>query len=172
MAKEERKKIEDHETLDVGTVITGWETWEFPVVERSTEWYVIAGIIGLAMLLYALLSANFVFALILLMFAVIMLMRDMKKPAKVTVYITTSGIVYGDEFHHYDAIRDFSIIYTPPDVKQLYVTFNNRLQPMLSIPLEDSNPNTVRQSLLPYVMENLRRDGESLTDTLRRVYKL
>lgn len=172
MAKKERENREEHESIDVGTVITGWETWEFPLVERSTEWYVIAGIIGLGMLLYALLSANFVFALILLMFAVIMLMRDMKKPAKVNVYITTSGIVYGDEFHHYDVIKDFSITYTPPDIKQLYVSFNNQLQPMLSIPLEDTNPNTVRQNLLPYVFENLQRDGESLTDTLRRVYKL
>lgn len=172
MAKEARKKAEDHEVVDVGNVITGWETWEFPPVERSTQWYAIAGLLGLGMLLYALLTANFVFALIILMFAVIMLLRDMKKPARVSAYVTTSGVVYGDEFFPYENIRDFSITYQPPEVKHLYITFNNRIQPMLSIPLEDADPNLVRQSLLPYVFENLKREGESLTDTLRRVYKL
>jgi hypothetical protein len=175
MAKGEGKKTTpeaEHEHIDVGNVIVTWETWEFPPTERSNGWYVAAGSIGLAMLLYALMTANFVFALILLMFAVILLMRDIRKPARVRAYVTTSGVVFGDEFYPYEKIKDFSISYSPPDVKYLYVAFQSRVQPTLSIHLDDVNPNDVRQALLPYVFENLDRDGESLTDTLRRVYKL
>lgn len=158
--------------LDVGRVIFAWETWEFSPVERSKRWYVVATAIGLAMLIFALMSANFVFALIVVMFAVIMLMRDLRKPTRVQVAITTDGIVFHHEFYPFSEIKDFSVIYEPPEVSNLYLGFNNRWSPPLSIPLEDTDPNEVRAQLLPFIFENLDRDSESLTDTLSRVYKL
>lgn len=172
MAKKSQMETEEHEHIDVGTVLTAWEAWESTPIERSKEWYVVAGGIGLAMLLYALFTANFVFALIIVMFAVILLMQDIKKPSKVRACITTAGVVLGDAFYPYEDIKDFSIAYQPPDVKYLYVGFQSTFQPMLSIPLDEVDPNKVRESILPYVFENLKREGESLTDTLHRVYKL
>ena len=129
-------------------------------------------LIGVALLLYAVFTANFVFGLIVLMFAVITIMRDLKKPARIPVFITTAGVVFGNEFYRFQDIRDFSISFEPPTVKALYISFHGRVQPMLSIDLDDMNPNEVRRTLLPYVYENLEREGESLTDVLRRVYKL
>lgn len=172
MAKEESEIHAFEDGIDVGRVLFAWETWEFPPVERSTQWYVIASAAGLGMLIYALLTANFVFALIIVMFAVIMLMRDLKKPARVQAAITTDGVVFNNEFYPYKDIKDFSVIYEPPEVSNLYIGFHSRLSPLMSIPLEDADPNEVRTQLLPFVFENLERDSESLTDTLSRVYKL
>jgi hypothetical protein len=160
------------QALDVGNEILSWETWEFPPMERSRRWYVIASTVGLFLLLYALFTANFVFGIIILMFAVITILRDLKRPSRVPVYLTTSGLVFGNEYFRYEDIRDFSLSYEPPVVKNLYVTFHGRLRPMLSIDIEEMNPNEVRQALLPFAYENLEREGESLTDILRRVYKL
>ena len=50
--------------------------------------------------------------------------------------------------------------------------FRSVLNPLLSIPLEDTDPNDVRDGLGAYCAENLERTEESLTDRLRRVYKL
>jgi hypothetical protein len=158
--------------IDVGRVLLAWETWEFPPVERSTRWYVIAAAAGLGMIIYALLTTNFVFALIIVMFAVIMLMRDLKKPVRVQAAITTDGVVFNNEFYPFGDIKDFSVIYEPPAVSNLYLGFVGRLSPMMSISLDDADPNEVRAQLLPYVFENLDRDSESLTDALSRVYKL
>lgn len=158
--------------IDAGAAMLAWEAWEYPPIERSRRWYVIAGVIGVSLLLYALLSANFVFAVLVLMFAVITLMRDVRKPARVPVYITTGGIVFGNDYYPYENIRDFAIIYNPPDVKVLYVTFHGLMDPVLSVPLEDMNPNEVRQALLPYCFENLNREQEYLTDLISRLYKL
>ncbi len=158
--------------IDVGSEIASWEAWEFPPFERSRRWYVLAALLALGLLLYAVFTANFVFGLIILMFAVITVMRDLKKPKRVPVIITTSGLVFGNEFHGFDDMRDFSITYEPPEVNVLYLTFRSRFQPMLSVDLDGMNPNDVRRTLLPYVYENLEREGESLTDVLRRVYKL
>jgi hypothetical protein len=172
MATPTIQKEGEHEEIDVGIVLAAWDAFEFTPADRSKQWYMVAGAIGLFMLLYALFTANFVFALIVVMFAVIMLMQDIKKPDRVKACVTTMGVVFGQAFYPYSEIKDFSIAYNPPDVKYLYIGFNSKIKPMLSIPLEGSNPNKVREALLPYAFENLKREGESLTDTLRRVYKL
>jgi hypothetical protein len=162
----------DENGIDAGTVLMAWDTWEFPPVERSRSWYLIAGTAALGMIIYGLLTANYGFAIIIIMFAVLVIMKDVRKPAQVTAAITTHGIVFNHEFFTYDSIKDFAIVYNPPEVKNLYITFTNRLSPMLSIPLEEANPIRLRQTLLPYLFENIDRDDESLTDTLTRVYKL
>ncbi len=168
----ENARPEEIRGIDAGTVLLHWETWEFPPVERSTRWYVIAGVVGFGMLIYAILTANFVFALIVLMFAAIMLLKDLKKPKRVQIAITSSGVVFDNEFHSYDDIKDFSMVYQPPEVSMLYVAFRHKLSPLLAISLEEMNPNEVREALLPFVFENLDREGERLTDVLTRVYKL
>ena len=165
-------EIVEGDVIDAGLPIMSWESWEFPVVERSKRWYIIASGIGLFLILYAVFTANFIFGVIVLMFAVITLIQDLKKPSRVPVHITSKGLVFGEQFFSYDDIRDFSVTYDPPVINTLYVSFHSRLQPMLSIELEELNPNDVRRTLLPFVFENLEREGESLTDILRRVYKM
>lgn len=160
------------EVIDAGIPMMSWESWEFPMVERSRRWYIVASCAGLFLILYAVFTANFIFGVIVLMFAVITLIQDLKKPGRVPVHITSKGLVFGDQFFGFDQIRDFSLTYDPPTINTLYVSFHGRLQPMLSIGLEELNPNEVRKTLLPFVFENLEREGESLTDVLRRVYKM
>jgi hypothetical protein len=43
---------------------------------------------------------------------------------------------------------------------------------LLAIPLEDTDPNIVRECLLPFCPENLDRTQEPLTDRLKKRYKL
>ena len=160
------------ETIDAGAPMMSWESWEFPRSERSKRWYITASVVGLFLILYAVFTANFIFGVIVLMFAVITLLQDLKKPARLPAHITSKGLVFGDDFYPFEEIRDFSLTYDPPTINTLYVSFHSRLQPMLSIGLEELNPNDVRATLLPFVFENLEREGESLTDVLRRVYKL
>jgi hypothetical protein len=160
------------DAIDAGDILFTWETWEYPPTERSARWYALATGGGLVCLLYAMFTANYIFAVIVIIFALIVMMHDMKKPAKTQVYVTTEGVVFLDRLYSFKDIRDFSLTYEPPTVKNLYLTFYGSFKPMLSIPLEDANPNLVRAALLPFVYENLARDGETLTDTLRRVYKL
>jgi len=170
----ENQEIEqmDGEAIDAGIPIMSWESWEFPVVERSKRWYIVASVVGLFLILYAVFTANFIFGVIVLMFAVITLIQDLRKPNRVSVYITSKGFVFGDQFFAFEDIRDFSLSYDPPTVNNLYLSFHGTFQPMLSVALDELNPNEVRQTLLPFVFENLEREGESLTDVLRRVYKM
>jgi hypothetical protein len=149
-----------------------WEIDEYPRQSRSRNWYLICGLLGAGLIIYAIATANFLFAVIVLMVGIITLISDFKKPDRVSVAVAPTGLAVGDRFYDFRAIRDFSLAYEPPEVKILYVTFREFWQPMLAIPLEDTDPNDVRARLLPFCLENLDRTSETLTETVRRVYKL
>ncbi len=106
------------------------------------------------------------------MMGIILLINNLKHPNRLHIHITDAGIVVGHHFYDYKDIKDFSVIYEPPEIKILYVDFNSVLEPLLVLPLEDADPNEVRDALLPYAFENLDREEETLTDMVRRMYKL
>ncbi|MBU0613731.1 hypothetical protein KJ766_00385 [Patescibacteria group bacterium] len=174
MPEENQKKAKrpEFEEIDVGDEIVSWQAWEFPKHERGTLWYVIVGSIGVSLIVYAVISANYLFAIIILMIAVILIITGLRKPEIVQVYLTNLGVVFGEEFYPYQEIKDFSIAYNPPEVKLLYIDFHKVWRPLVSIPLEDADPNEVREVLLPYAFENLEREEEHLTDMMKRLYKL
>ncbi|MFH1253195.1 MAG: DUF308 domain-containing protein [Candidatus Uhrbacteria bacterium] len=157
---------------EFGKVLLQWRVDEYPNHDRSRTWYVLGAIIGVALIIYAIATVNFLFAVIILISGVVMLLSTFQAPEKIDVAITSVGIMIGQAFHEYKDIKDFSLAYKPPDFKILYLDFEQPWLPLMSIPLEDVDPNEVREYLLPVCLENLERTEETLTDTLRRVYKL
>ncbi|MEK9130679.1 MAG: hypothetical protein AAB429_01015 [Patescibacteria group bacterium] len=155
-----------------GKSLVSWETWEYPKHDRSLRWYIIAGIVGTALLLYAILTASFPFAVILLMIGIIIFLSHLHDPARVVVHVTTNGVLIGHHFYGYKEVENFSVVYNPPYSKVLYLDFVSRWHPLTSIPLEEVDPNILRESLMPYVIENLARDHETLNDVLARLLKI
>jgi hypothetical protein len=168
----EQQNINDHDILEFGEPLLQWEVDEYPQHERTRTWYLVAGIIGVALIVYAIATANFLFAVIILMIGVIMLLSTFKIPDRIDVMITTAGVIVDDMFYDYKTLRDFSIVYDPPQVSLLYLDFHTSWHPMIAVPLEDHNPNEIREVLLRFCPENLHRDEESLTDLMKRLYKL
>ena len=162
----------EEQEINIGDPQLEWEVDEYPIHQRSRLWYILAAIIGVALIIYAVATANFLFAVIILMIGVITLLSSFVPPDRVPVVITNTGVVVSDMYYDFQAIRDFSIAYDPPHVKNLYFEFHSPWQPLLTVPLEDIDPNVVRELLLPYCLENLQRIEENLTDMLRRLYKL
>jgi len=169
MTEDQKNFIEE---VEVGEEILSWQTLEHPQQNRSKRWYVSIAIIGALLVTYAVWTNNNMFAIIILLMGVLLLVQGLQKPNLITIYITTLGIAIGNDFYEYKDVKDFSVIYSPPYVKLLYIDFPGILNPNVSISIEDIDPNIVREALLPYAFENLDREEEDLTDTLRRVYKL
>ncbi len=158
--------------IEIGAPQLQWEVDEYPTHERSQRWYLVAAVLGVALIIYAVATANFLFAVIVLMIGVIMLLSTFVSPERVPVVITNTGVVVADMYYDFEAIKDFALAYDPPEVKILYLDFQSPWQPLLSIPLEDVDPNQVRECLLPYCKENIHQSEERLTDMVRRLYKL
>jgi len=170
--EETQSGVFEYHPDEFGDILVSWEVDEYPQHERSRMWYILASVVGIGLIVYAVLTSNFLFAVIILMIAVIMVLSMFTKPEKIPVLITTTGIIVGDMYYDYQSIRDFSIVYDPPDVKLLYLDFYTMTHPLLSVSLEDVDPNIVRESLLPFCLENFKRNQEDLTDVMRRLYKL
>jgi len=155
-----------------GQPILAWQVDAFPYFERSRLWYVVAVILGAVCIIFAIATANFLFALIVLITGVIILITSFRKAERMDVIITDLGMVIGEAFYAFNEIKDFSVVYHPPSVRTLYLGFSSVLRPLLSIPLEEMDPNAVRETLLAFCKEDTERNAESLTDTMRRLYKL
>ena len=159
--------------INYGKEIMSWLVPEHEKHERSTSWYVIAGIVAIALLIYCFFTANFLFAVIIIVAALVIILHHGREPERVKFGITDEGIVIGRKFYDYDEIKDFAIVYKPRiEVKRLYFEFKNALRHRLSIPLENMNPLTVRETLLKYLKEDLERTDQPLSEGLAKLFKL
>ena len=169
---EEEEYTYEHDVMALGEPILDWEVDEYPQHDRSRTWYIVMGVLAVGLIVYSIVRTNFLFAVIILMVGVIMLLSTFKDPDRIGVMITTTGVIVGDLYYDYKSIRDFSIIFEPPEVSILYLDFHSSLHPLISIPLEDTDPNFIRDALIPFCVENFHRDEEHLTDVIKRLYKL
>ncbi len=149
-----------------------WEVPEFEKHKKSLGWYVAGGIVLLLLLIYCVKTANFLFAVILLMAAIIVVLYDFRESSNVEFALTSTGVKFGDKEYPYEDFTRFWIVYDPPEVKKLYLELKSLIQPRLVIPLEDKDPNEIRKILLEYVVEDLDEKDEPITDYLGRALKL
>ena len=149
-----------------------WEVNEFPHYERGPLWHVLMIGGGIVLLISAVVSANFLFALIILMFALILYLSSSTKPRKVMFTIGDTCIRIGETFHAYGDIQHFWFIYEPPHVKDLHLDFRSTFRPRMTVELSDQNPNMVREVLQNFVLEDLTQEEESLSDVLGRLFKI
>jgi len=160
------------EGVHAGRHLLSWQVDEYPRQVRSGRWYAAACVVAALLIISAIASSNFLFAVIVLMLGVIYLVSTFREPERVDVTVTDGGVVLGPSFYPYRDIKAFSLVYDPPEVKNLYLDFVSGWQPLLTIPLEETDPNALREAILPYCREDLDRSRETLTDALRRRYKL
>ncbi|MDD5528178.1 MAG: hypothetical protein PHO56_04390 [Patescibacteria group bacterium] len=187
MAQTEDIKSEDD--------VISWQIPEYRGEEKTKLWYAVYSLIAIALLTYAIFTQNFIFAIIIIFAAVLIVIFDGGHPGMLDVAISDRGVMVGKEFYNYDQIADFFIIYEPDaGVKNLYLEFKRFAKPALpenepnryswlfwivnfartrfSIPLQDMNPIIIRRNLLKYVKENLERTTIPLSEQLTKLFKL
>ncbi len=163
-----------------------WKVPEYEKVARGKNWYIIAVIFLIICLFFCFfeinnfkiiflgLNSNFIFALILILSAIIMLINDGQEPLMVDFKIGPEGINIGRRFYDYDELKNFSIIYKPnSEIKHLYLEFKNSFTtPRLSIHLNEQDPIIVRNYLLRYLDEDLERVVPPASEQLTKLLKL
>ncbi len=150
-----------------------WKIPEYEKYERDRRWYIIAAIVALGLIAYAVFTRNYLFALIIVIIAFIVITRDGQEPLVVNFSLESTGIYVGQRFYSYDTFKDFSVVFRPKDnIKNLYLNFKNTMRPHLSIPLKEANPIEVRNFLLRFLAEDLDRNDAPLSEGLSRTLKL
>ncbi|MEK7158260.1 MAG: hypothetical protein AAB733_01660 [Patescibacteria group bacterium] len=155
-----------------GKLLLYWKIAEFEHFERTMLWYIVAGVVTVGLLVYAILAANYLFAVIILLGAIILLYDHFRKPGKIDAEITQEGVQVGKHFHPFDTLQEFWLVYNPPESKWLYLRFKAFWHSEISIPLEHMNPLKIREILLNYLPEDVTEESESLSDVIRRSFRL
>src|SRR3989344_1066001 len=164
---------EQQQAINYGREIAGWEVPEYDRHERTANWYILASIIAIALLIYAFFTANFLFAVIVIIGSLVTILHDGQEPDLVGVVLTTEGILVGSKFYDYDELKNFAIVYKPNyGVKKLYFELRNPVKPRLSIPLINMNPLPIRENLLRYLPEDLERTNGPLSGGFGKLIKL
>jgi len=175
MEEEESLNVQFNNEVDpdkFGNTYYSWQVDERPHYERGPLWYLMIFGVTLGLLVYSVVTANFLFALIIVMFSLIMYLTNMKESRQVDFRITDMGVMMGETFYPYKDVRRYWFVYDPPEIKKLYVEFKSSLSPRLSIEMNDMNPNLVRQVLSQFAVEDFTEDEEPLSDFLGRLLKL
>jgi hypothetical protein len=154
-----------------GEVFFEWETPEYLKYARSLFWYIAVIGIGVILIIYSIFTANFLFALIIIIAAFIVFLKSYREPAMLLFQITEDGIVLGDQFFDYDRIKSFYFIYDPPAVKKLFFDLKG-IAPTISVHLNNKNPLLIRKKLLEYLKEDTERKHQSLDDQLESILKM
>jgi hypothetical protein len=175
--------------------VISWHIPEYHGEQKTKRWYIVYSAIAVALLAYAVITQNFIFAIIIIFAAVLIIIFDGNKLGTLNVSIGDRGISVGKEFYDYDQVEDFFIIYEPENgIKNLYLEFKRFARPTLpesepsryswlfwvinfartrfSIPLGDINPIIIRRNLLKYLKENLNRTTIPLSEQLTKLLKL
>lgn len=159
--------------VEKGRVLLQWVFDEYEKPERGPWWYIFAFVIGGSLLFYAVKDGNFLFALIILLFALIIFTHHRTEPLRLPFAIYETGLQIGDRFFLFREIESFAVIYEPPIVKRLYIKPKGAiLRREVSIPLYDQNPVQIRSLLVDFITEDLEREQESANDVATRVLKL
>lgn len=161
----------DEQQKNYGKELIRWDVSDQHDHVRSALWYVIAGIVAIGFLIWAIGTRNFLFAFIVIMFGVIIMTHRIRPSLRYAFVISELGIQLGSRFYPWKDIARFWIVYEPPEVKTLYFDFGG-LRPRLPIPLEDTDPNRVRKILLTVLTEDTARNEEPLSDWIARILKI
>jgi len=168
---ENKQKNNQEDSKDHGEIFFNWKFSEFPRYQRNRSWYIWGAIVSVGLLIFSVFSGNLLFGLIVIMSVLIILMFQ-RSNNEVEFKITEDGIVINERFYEYKSIKNFFIIYEPPEVKTLYFEPKSFFSPRIPISLEDKDPIKVRETLLNYLEEDLDRDNEPLSDQTSRMFKL
>lgn len=161
--------LKTQETTASQDVLIQWQAKEFQQVSRPQQWYILFALIGVALVIYAFITANYLFALIVVVLAVVLNSFFHKKPKKLTVAITSEGVTVNNNFYPYgDDLASFWILYDPPHLKTLNFSRTSSVRSNLSLEIEDQNPMKIREILLNYLPEDIEQEEHPVDTTFRR----
>ncbi len=131
-----------------------WEAHEHEHADKSADWFWALGIIVLSGAITALLFGNILFAILIVIGGATMGLLG-STPARVRRFaLTPRGIMIDDSLYPYQMLAAFWVQHPTADTPaMLIVDANQFLSPHMIIPLDDNDPDLVREYLLDFLPE-------------------
>lgn len=167
VVKIQKKSTKQEEKLKSTPTLIRWEALEYEYRPKSNNWFWTIGIISLGLSVASLLLGNLLFAILILIAGFAIILAGARRPRKILFSFTSRGLEIEKRLFPYENLKSFWIHYEPPHKKLLSIEPKKIFMPMIFIPLEDINPNIVREHLLKFLKEERRE--ESFVQTIIRL---
>ncbi len=148
-----------------------WDGMEHEHVEKSTDWYWGLGIVIVTGIVIAIVSKNYLLAVLLLLGGIMLGVYANDKPEPVHVEISERGIKLNRDLYIYETIASFWMYRDHKDRNQLVVVTGRKIMPqrIISIP-ETISPVEVRKYLLEFIEE--KETKQNMIDMLAESFGL
>jgi hypothetical protein len=156
---------------DIGDVHLEWDFPEYENQQVNRTWYIVGAIILAGLILYSVLTANFLFAIILLLAVFVIIFQFFQVPREINVRIGEDGVIVDKKFYPYKDLKNFWIVYDPPAYKYLYLEFKSDIRGTYPVPLVDENPLKIREYLLNYVDEDIEKEEAGFDEAFSKLIK-
>ena len=166
------QEVQQNLPQQVSEVKFSWKYQEYIREEKTVAWYVISlAILGLG-IAWCVYDKNMPFAMLLILFYLVVLLFNNLNTEVVVFAVTSEGIKIGSRFHYFREFDHFFIIYEEVGIKNLYLQFRNPFRGRLTVPLDGQDAVEIRRFLLKYLKEDLEREAEPISERLRRWLRL
>lgn len=130
-----------------------WETLEYEHYEKSPRWFWAVGLGGAALILLAILTKNFLFAILLLLATFALLLHGHRPPDKITIAMSRHGVQIRHRLYPFKTLRSFWVHDQLP-AKKITLRSEKPFMPHLHLPLaDDLNHEEIRLFLLEHLPE-------------------
>ena len=183
--------LEEDENLASEDILAQWQIPEFHKHAKTKKWYsyffliigviIALSIIGLNITLFKISDqafaitfdkGNYLFIIFIILATILYLIIEKADIKTLDFTITYDGIFIANKFTEFKNLKNFYIIYQPPQTKNLYLQYKNTFRPYLQIPLLDQNPVEIRKILLEFLPEDLAKEDVPTRKAISGLLKL
>lgn len=145
-----------------------WEEFEHSHSEKSSDWFWIVGIVGVAGAVLAIYFDNVLFGLLILLAAFTGIIQGHTKPKLLRYEISRKGIRAGDVLYPFSSLESFWVI--DEDVNdRIILRSNSTFLPVVVLPFNSlyTNAEDIRDYLLEYLDEEELHEpiGQKIMET-------
>jgi len=147
-------------------ILISWAAPEFVKKEKGRAWFVMLGIITLALFVTGILMKNYIFSIIIALASFLIFIQALRRPQKIKTEIFEDCVVIDDHFKIVlKEIKSFWI-FEENDLNTLCFETNKLTHPKIYLPLGQQTPDSIRQVLARFIREI--KQEESLIDIISR----
>ncbi len=138
-----------------------WTAADHIKYEKSSDWFWIAGILGIGSAGLSIYFGNLLFALIILLGIFLIFIQSSIQPKQVNFEINRKGVVVGSILYPYSTLESYWVIDEDGwDRDRLLLKSKKVLMPLIVVPLgENSDPEEISDYLLEYLNEEQMEDS-------------
>ena len=149
-----------------------WSAPEFHYYKKSVVWYWLVMLIGLILIALALWQKNFLFALFIVMAAVLTIGWGRREPKTVDFRLSENGLYIGEnKFYPHESLVGFAIVpdHADPELSELLLQTKGRINAWLRVIIVTQRTPAAKKLLTEYLPEIEYR--ESISEHLGKILR-